>query len=1279
MNHLYSFLLSFLLLGLGSATSNAQNCPLSCNDLINVSLGPNCSALITPDMILEGPGANCPYMVTIFDASGRPIGDMVDGSYIGQTLEVRVFLNGNSCWGEIFIEDKLPPTIDCQPSVTTSCSEQDPNSVPSFLVDDNCDPNPEIEILSDNITSQPCSSPFTAIRSITYIAVDASGNESSPCTQTIQYERESLSAVDFPENRDGIELPAFQCDDPSWDLNGNGYPEANEAGVPTIDGQAIYPQEVCDFWVYFQDHQIPLCGGGFKILRDWTVMDNCTGNTIEETQLIEIEDQSTPTIHCPADITVAGGFDCGAVVELPDPIIGSGCSGSPNYTVSVNGGIISEVNGRFIVSGLDVGTYTVTYTVENPCGGHPTSCQIHLTVTSGGGNGPIAICDQNTVVALGINGTAKIFGATFNDGSYSDCGDVVDIQVRRMHPGDCPPGVADDTEFRDFVEFCCADIANNPNTIVLRVTDSNGQTNECMVHVTVQNKLPPSLHCPPDISIDCDYPLDINDLSDFGTVVSDPADRKPIYVYNSHYPNGFVGYDGFASGSCGHITITEHVDDFTDCGGGYILRTFKVTGQGGVIASCEQKIFIKRDKPFSCSQINWPDDVEINSCHSVMTDPDNTGRPSFNNVGCGSILATNYSDEVFSVVNGFCYKILRTWKVLDWCGTNGTHKICEHTQVIKVRDDDAPEFVAGCEDVTICTDNVQECTGFVSLSPTLEDCTPNEHLRYEYYVDINNNNPGGRYDLEGTTSHIERYLPFGTHRVLWRVLDGCGNQGTCSYLVTVEDCKKPTPVCIDGLATVVMPVNGMIEIEAELFNRGSFDNCTPNDDLIISFSSDVSQTTRIFTCEHEGINDVEVWVTDQAGNQEYCITSLSIQDNRGTCPDTSSIVSGSLITSSGYSVPSAAVDIEHDFLPNSSMSAASDIKGDFDFKMFDPPFMSDLRVRPSSNNDLYLGVSAYDLYVMQMHILGLAPFDSPEQYIAADVNKDDRVNAHDMYALRDVLLRNRSDFPNNNSWRFRDARFEPNLEEDPYDIEEDIVLNSPSKLAEACDFIGIKIGDIDRSARPGVKLRSSRSITVPAQIVMDNNSNAISIEGTLSENYDWVAYEISWEKQIGISQMEITGVSEVIFGNQRAIASQSAIQTDAKSWSILMEVSNMDLQSLEGLIQSGSIKIRAFDNKGNPYELKLAQVRTNTSFHSIVYPNPFMESISVEWNRSPKVPVSIEMVNVAGQVVLYKALNGSDGNRISLPCGSQIGVGSYIVIIRDEEGNILDRHLTTKK
>ena len=76
------------------------------------------------------------------------------------------------------------------------------------------------------------------------------------------------------------------------------------------------------------------------------------------------------------------------------------------------------------------------------------------------------------------------------------------------------------------------------------------------------------------------------------------------------------------------------------------------------------------------------------------------------------------------------------------------------------------------------------------------------------------------------------------HRILWSAEDGCGNWSHCEYLLRLEDCKQPSPVCINGLSTVVMPIGGQVTIWAKDFNASSFDDCTPEADLLYSFSGD---------------------------------------------------------------------------------------------------------------------------------------------------------------------------------------------------------------------------------------------------------------------------------------------------------------------------------------------------------------------------------------------------------------------------------------------------------
>jgi len=100
---------------------------LACNDQINVSVDQTCGIDIGVDAFLEGSDAdlmNGMYSYSImFNGSPIVIGDLngpvVGGDdmspYLGMTLEFRVtYINNNNyCWGNILIEDKIPPSIVC--------------------------------------------------------------------------------------------------------------------------------------------------------------------------------------------------------------------------------------------------------------------------------------------------------------------------------------------------------------------------------------------------------------------------------------------------------------------------------------------------------------------------------------------------------------------------------------------------------------------------------------------------------------------------------------------------------------------------------------------------------------------------------------------------------------------------------------------------------------------------------------------------------------------------------------------------------------------------------------------------------------------------------------------------------------------------------------------------------------------------------------------------------------------------------------------------------------
>ncbi|MEO6131636.1 MAG: hypothetical protein ABIQ02_07295, partial [Saprospiraceae bacterium] len=110
-----------------------QSSTLACNDNVQVSVDSACQAFVSTSMILSGNVYGCydDFLVSIQGFGSGFGGVMINSSAVGQTLTVTVFDpdTGNSCWGTITVEDKLPPTIECR-NVTILCGEELP-SVPA--------------------------------------------------------------------------------------------------------------------------------------------------------------------------------------------------------------------------------------------------------------------------------------------------------------------------------------------------------------------------------------------------------------------------------------------------------------------------------------------------------------------------------------------------------------------------------------------------------------------------------------------------------------------------------------------------------------------------------------------------------------------------------------------------------------------------------------------------------------------------------------------------------------------------------------------------------------------------------------------------------------------------------------------------------------------------------------------------------------------------------------------------------------------------------------------
>ncbi|MEO6131837.1 MAG: hypothetical protein ABIQ02_08305, partial [Saprospiraceae bacterium] len=121
-------------------------------------------------------------------------------------------------------------------------------------------------------------------------------------------------------------------------------------------------------------------------------------------------------------------------------------------------------------------------------------------------------------------------------------------------------------------------------------------------------------------------------------------------------------------------------------------------------------------------------------------------------------------------------------------------------------------------------------------------------------------------------------------------------------------------------------------------------------------------------------------------------------------------------------------------------------------------------VKGNKNDDVLNGVSTLDLIYIQKHLLGITPFTTLYQYIAADVNHSGYVSVIDLLDLRKLLLGIYSEFPNNTSWRFGSWPQEMNGTQISH-FGEVSSIEYLDKDTQIVDFVGIKTGDLNGDVR----------------------------------------------------------------------------------------------------------------------------------------------------------------------------------------------------------------------
>jgi gliding motility-associated-like protein len=355
----------------------------------------------------------------------------------------------DNCGGTIIVTNNATLPITTQGSTTITWAYDDGNGNITFqnqtiVIDDTTPPTPDVASLPD-VTAQ------CEVTSLT--PPTATDN----CGGTVIVTNNAT----LPITTQGTTVITWTYDDG----NGNTGTQTqnvviNDVTAPVPDA-ATLPDVIseCEVTSLVVPTATDNCGGTVTVTSDaafpintqgttvvtWT-FDDGNGNTSTQDQNVVINDVTSPVPDAASlpDITA----EC-EVTDLTSPTATDNCAG----TVIVTNDITLPINTQ--------GTTVVTWTFDDGNGNTTTQSQnvIINDVTN-----PVAVCN-NLEVTLDLSGSATITAAEVDGGSTDNCG-IASVTI-------------------DNDTFTCANVGEN--TVILTVTDINGNTNTCEATVTVSS------------------------------------------------------------------------------------------------------------------------------------------------------------------------------------------------------------------------------------------------------------------------------------------------------------------------------------------------------------------------------------------------------------------------------------------------------------------------------------------------------------------------------------------------------------------------------------------------------------------------------------------------------------------------------------------------------------------------------------------------------------------------------------------------------------------------
>ena len=393
-----------------------------------------------------------------------------------------------------------------------------------------------------------------------------------------------------------------------------------------------------------------------------------------------------------------------------------------------------------------------------------------------------------------------------------------------------------------------------------------------------------------------------------------------------------------------------------------------------------------------------------------------------------------------------------------------------------------------------------------------------------------------------------------------------------------------------------------------------------------------------------------VWVYD----------SVFLCDNKG---DSLTVVGGKIYTEQNQPVSNISIGLSSG---SANYFIGTEPDGTFYFEDLEREVY---QLTPTNlmDDNVRNGISTFDIILLQKHILGIRPLDSPYKIIAADLNSSGGVTAFDLIILRQLILSIILEFPNTPSWKFVDADFVFENEKDPfltpYPTSNSLDMRVPVPQLDN-RFIAIKMGDIDNSAslNPTASGRDNNNLVqvdlkieeqtfkrdeiIKVPFYINENLRLAGLQFSLSYNAENlellnIAGDLPLTKSDYFLQNGKLNLSWVGLENVDLTKENTPILLtfSTKKSGKLSEMVTLDKQRIQPEMYSDEDQRISF---GLDWEQKLETTTSIQVFDN--YPNPFSSTTILPFSVSENTEVALQIFNANGQLITTQHKTVTTGN-----------------------------------